>query len=332
MTDAFPLLVTADWLQENLGAVRVLDCTTHMTPQPVGPSKIESGQPDFDRTHIPGAQHVDMVEDLSDPAGEFPYTLPEAEQIEALLSRLGISASDHIVLYTTTHLMVATRAWYVLRALGHRKVSILDGGLEAWTAAGYPVETAADSSKVAGSPGVAGPDGAEQAPGRGATAGLGVIASGESALGSRVADARPSETAPYAASPDASRYASKSDVAAALADGSSVVVNALSAEQYAGAGGAHYGRPGRIPGSVNVPTATILTNDGKSFAPVEAIREQFAAQGVTSGSRVITYCGGGIAATVDAFALALIENDNWAVYDNSLLEWSTDPERPMATD
>lgn len=299
MTDALPLLVASDWLHEHLGSVKILDCTTHMIPQPIGPSKIRSGRPDFDRGHIPEARHVDMVDDLSDPQGRYPYTLPGVEQIGRLLGGFGITESDHIVLYTTTHLMVATRAWYVLRALGHRRVSVLDGGLDGWVAAGYPVVTSDDQtgSKVPSGPGL--PSG--------------------------------SEPASYTASPDPARYASKEDVAAAIGAEDTTVLNALSAEQHAGTGGAHYGRPGRIPGSVSVPAATILTDDGKSFVPADEIRTRFAERGITSRSRVVTYCGGGIAATVDAFALALTGHDNWAVYDNSLLEWSTDPATEMQT-
>ncbi|WP_106850518.1 sulfurtransferase [Blastococcus sp. Marseille-P5729] len=285
MTDQPPALVTASWLNEHLDDVKVLDCTTHMTPQPVGPSKITSGRPDFERGHIPGAQHVDMVEDFSDPDGEYPYTLPGAEQIEALLSRLGITNDDTVVLYTQSHLMVATRVWYVLRALGHKKVAILDGGLQGWGDAGYPVTT-------------------------------------ELAL---------PEPSTYTAHPDAARYASKSDVAAASGSGSTLVVNALSAEQHAGTGGAHYGRPGRIPGSISVPTADIL-RDASSFVDADQIRQRFLDAGVREGTPVITYCGGGIAATVDAFALELTGHDRWAVYDNSLLEWSSDPANPMDSD
>ena len=44
---------------------------------------------------------------------------------------------------------------------------------------------------------------------------------------------------------------------------------------------------------------------------------------------MITYCGGGIAATVDAFALALLGYENVSVYDASLFEWSNDPTLPM---
>lgn len=282
MTDA-PLLVTADWLQQNLAAVKVLDCTTYMSPQPVGPSKITSGRPEFERGHIPGAQHVDMVADLSDPAGEFPYTLPAPDQIAALLGRLGISADDHVVLYAATHAMVATRAWYVLRALGHRRLSILDGGLAAWTASGHPLSTAVQQPVAVH----------------------------------------------YAPAARREHYASRDDVAACGSD--TTVVNALSPEQYAGTGGAHHGRPGRIPGSVNVPAASLLQPDGMTFRPVEEIRETLAAQGVSPERPVITYCGGGIAATVDAFALELTGHRDWAVYDDSLLQWSADERNPMQT-
>jgi thiosulfate/3-mercaptopyruvate sulfurtransferase len=45
---------------------------------------------------------------------------------------------------------------------------------------------------------------------------------------------------------------------------------------------------------------------------------------------VITYCGGGIAASLDAFALHLVGRDDVAVYDGSLMEWTRDPSLPMA--
>lgn len=142
--DAHPLLVAPDWLYHHLDdpAVRVLDCTTWMTPQPVGPSAIASGRPDWQRAHIPGAQHVCMVDDLSDPAGAFPYTLPGDAQIAALLSRLGIGNGHHVVLYAAGQPMVVARAWWVLTTLGHPRVSILDGGLPRWLREGRPVTAA----------------------------------------------------------------------------------------------------------------------------------------------------------------------------------------------
>ena len=116
-----PLLATPEWLHAHLQdpSIRILDCTTWMTPQPVGPSMITSGRPDWAKAHLPGSDHVCMVDDLSDPAGAFPYTLPGETQIAALLARLGIGNAQPVVLYGAAQPMVVTRAWWVLTALGH---------------------------------------------------------------------------------------------------------------------------------------------------------------------------------------------------------------------
>jgi len=281
-----PMLVDADWLQARLGdpALRVLDCTTYMTPQPVGPSRITSGRPDWARAHIPGADHVCMVDDLSDPAGRYPYTLPPDAQLEALLSRLGIGHEHRVVLYGAAHPMVVTRAWWVLSALGHARVSILDGGWEGWTRAGRPVTS----------------EHARRSPAR------------------------------FAAARRAEWIADADDVAGAIAGGAACVLNALSREQFDGRGGAHYGRPGRIPSSVSVPARDLVDYATMRWAPPDRLAARFAAAGITDRSRpVITYCGGGIAASVPFFALRMLGFERVALYDNSLLEWAADPARPM---
>ncbi|MEM7020897.1 MAG: rhodanese-like domain-containing protein, partial [Pseudomonadota bacterium] len=65
------------------------------------------------------------------------------------------------------------------------------------------------------------------------------------------------------------------------------------------------------------------------FADAETLTRHFEEVGVLSAERVITYCGGGIAATTDAFALALLGYTDVSVYDASLFEWSADPALPM---
>lgn len=122
----------------------------------------------------------------------------------------------------------------------------------------------------------------------------------------------------------------KDAVLASLDDGATAVVNCLTEEQHRGTGGAHYGRPGRITGSVSVPAASLFKADG-TFKDADALRAGFADRGIVAGKRVIAYCGGGIAATGDAFALvALLGHDDVAVYDASLQEWATDPRLPMS--
>jgi thiosulfate/3-mercaptopyruvate sulfurtransferase len=65
--------------------------------------------------------------------------------------------------------------------------------------------------------------------------------------------------------------------------------------------------------------------------PLDRVRQHFERAGVLDRPRVITYCGGAIAASFDAFALALLGRRDVAVYDGSLVEWSSDPESPLDT-
>jgi thiosulfate/3-mercaptopyruvate sulfurtransferase len=65
------------------------------------------------------------------------------------------------------------------------------------------------------------------------------------------------------------------------------------------------------------------------FASADDLRAHFEQAGVLSAESVITYCGGAIAATVDAFALALLGYTHVAVYDGSLFEWVADPLLPI---
>ncbi len=113
-----------------------------------------------------------------------------------------------------------------------------------------------------------------------------------------------------------------------VANGGACVVNALSNAQYRGEpGSAHYGRPGRIAGSHNVPWETLVDPSTGCLRSVDEIRNAF--DHVNGDQRIITYCGGGIAASLDAFALHLIGRDDVSVYDASLMEWSADPTLPM---
>ena len=90
----------------------------------------------------------------------------------------------------------------------------------------------------------------------------------------------------------------------------------------------HYGRKGHILGSVNLPYSALLGAQG-CFKPVDELRQLFAPTGALAAKRVVCYCGGGIAATMDALALVLLGHGDVAVYDGSLQEWAADPSLPM---
>ena len=112
------------------------------------------------------------------------------------------------------------------------------------------------------------------------------------------------------------------------ADERQVTINALSPEVYSGKKN-QYGRAGHLPGTHNVYYGTLLDSDAGEFLPAEKLRPLFADSGALKASRVITYCGGGISATMDCLALNLCGQDNIAVYDGSMSEWVRDETLPL---
>jgi thiosulfate/3-mercaptopyruvate sulfurtransferase len=131
----------------------------------------------------------------------------------------------------------------------------------------------------------------------------------------------------FTARPRSTMFVDKAAVQAAMADGSVCTVNALSPEVYAGTGDMHYGRRGHIPGSHNLHYDRLL--DGQRFRPPDDLRAALAETGMLDAPRVITYCGGGISATIDAFACLLSGRDDVAVYDGSMSEWVRDASLPL---
>jgi thiosulfate/3-mercaptopyruvate sulfurtransferase len=120
--------------------------------------------------------------------------------------------------------------------------------------------------------------------------------------------------------------ATKEDVLAAIGKAGVCTVNALRPEQHAGTGGVHYGRRGHISGSINLAAVHHITPDN-TFRPAAELRVMMAP--AMAQPEVITYCGGGIAATSVALVLAMLGYDAVKVYDNSLTEWAADPGLPM---
>ena len=107
-------------------------------------------------------------------------------------------------------------------------------------------------------------------------------------------------------------------------------INALNPEFHTGEGKSRYGRPGRVPNSVNVPARTLIAEDN-SFVGLDTAAEHFRAAGLAPGQKVITYCGGGISATVDNLMLYRLGYDDIATYDASMGEWASDESLPIET-
>jgi len=135
----------------------------------------------------------------------------------------------------------------------------------------------------------------------------------------------------FEATPRAGFFVDKTTVRARIGDPSTVIVNALGPQFHQGLERSRYGRPGRVPGSVNVPAAT-LANADKTLTTLADAEAKFAAQGVTRDKTVICYCGGGISATIDLLMLTQLGYDKLTLYDASMGEWARDPALPIETD
>ena len=262
---------------------RILDATVFLTPAPTAGYRAESGLGKFAQGHIPGAMFLDLVRAASDTSTGLGFSLPPVAQLAGLFGSLGIGDDTEVVLYSTGHMMWATRAWWLFQYCGHANARVLDGGFRAWRDAGLPVST----EKVAPAP--------------------------------RSFHAK--------ANPDL--FVDKDGVLAAIGDAATCTVNALSPDVYAGEGEFSYGRRGHITGSVNLHFDDLLDNG--HFKDADALRAALDAKGLLAAPKVISYCGGGISATVDALACLLVGQSNVAVYDGSMAEWVRDESLPMET-
>ncbi|MDR5784036.1 sulfurtransferase [Caballeronia sp. LZ065] len=137
----YTTLISAANLAERLaaapGSVLVFDCRFDLAAPEAGAAAYAAG-------HIPGAHYLHLDRDLSGAKtgtnGRHP--LPERAALVEKLASFGLDEGRQVVAYDAQGGMVAARLWWLLRWLGHDSVALLDGGLNAWEAAGQPLETA----------------------------------------------------------------------------------------------------------------------------------------------------------------------------------------------
>ena len=130
----YTTLISAKELTHFSGDLRVFDCSADLTNPPAGREQFES-------QHIAGALFADINTDLSshDPAvavngGRHP--LPSREHFAQWLGRMGVGPTTQVVVYDRQGMNFCGRLWWMLKWLGHDAVAVLDGGLQAWKAAG----------------------------------------------------------------------------------------------------------------------------------------------------------------------------------------------------
>lgn len=145
----YTTLISAENLAERLsnapGSVLVFDCSFDLANPDAGEKAYAAG-------HLPGARYLHLDRDLSGAKtgknGRHP--LPERDALVATLAAHGLKQGQQVVAYDAQGGSYAARLWWLLRWLGHDSVAVLDGGLQAWQAAGQKLETAVPPTPAQG--------------------------------------------------------------------------------------------------------------------------------------------------------------------------------------
>ncbi|OHX53930.1 thiosulfate sulfurtransferase [Planococcus salinarum] len=292
--DEIPLIVTTSWLAEHLDdlKLRIVDATVFMKfPEGGGPPNVESGKTSYEQGHIPGAVYADLAGELSDPDSPLPFTVPPRGLFIEKLTELGIGDDTYTVVYDQNALVGET------------------------VAASYWASRLAWQMRYEG---------------------FGRIAILEGGLQKWQAEGRELSKAkvipPKAAFTGKQRpemLATKEDVQKAIEDEQTVLIDSLSPEEFHGNQSADP-RTGHIPSSRNVFFAIHADEQTKELYDDGKLRASFEQIGALDpDKKVITYCGGGIAATWTALLLNKLGQPNVAVYDGSMNEWASDPSCPV---
>lgn len=113
-------------------------------------------------------------------------------------------------------------------------------------------------------------------------------------------------------------------------DPRALLLDARATERYEGRTEPIDARAGHIPGAISAPYAANLRPDGRMKSP-EDLRAHYAALGAGDAERVACYCGSGVTAAHDVFAMHLAGFPDALIYEGSWSDWSADPQRPIAT-
>lgn len=254
------------------------------------------GRQQYMQGHIPGAYFLDTEVDLTGAitpqSGRHP--LPDFTQFRALMLRYGVDQASHVVVYDASQGAMAARMWWLLQWAGFERVSILDGGWQAWLAAHGVIDTHLALPRVSRDMNT------------------------EFSVG-----VSPQQSIMQADQIVAQLKASTSDY---------VLLDARAAERYRGEKEPIDPVAGHIPTALNRPVSENLQENG-CFKPAAQLHTEFKQLlGDVNPESVVHYCGSGVAACHNLFAMNLAGLRGSALYPGSWSEWMTNPDRPRGRD
>lgn len=276
MTSSSPeVLASASSLLASEQSLLFLDATLTLKASELdGPSR-------YAQRHILGARFFDLNQ-VCDQGSPLPRMMPSSSQLASVLRQLEIGPEQQVVVYDQDGLYSAPRAWWMLRCAGHRAVRVLDGGIEAWIAAGGAVTTGLDPAP----PLVLGPsDGACGWPDR--VADHAQVAKALLDPGAVVLDVR-----------SAGRFRGE------LEESNPAL------------------KSGHMPGAINLPYSELVGASGTLVSKAELDQLlQARGLDARQERQWISSCGSGVTACVFALAMAHHHAVEVQIYDGSWSEW-----------
>lgn len=279
----------ANFAKSSAKPLIIFDCTFDLM-------KPELGQQQFDEAHIPGAIYVNLDKHLSaknDPsaASGGRHPLPSRETFAAWLSSIAFTNAHQAVVYDRNGVNYCGRLWWMLKWAGHEAVAVLDGGLQAWQAAGGAVESSQIASK------------------------------------SQKLPFLPSN---YALASELVALTAINTIANNLNKPSQTILDARGAPRFRGEVEPLDPAAGHIPGALNRPFTENIGADGK-FKPAEVLKAEFAKLlAGRDPATVVHHCGSGVSAVPNVLAMELAGFGRQALFAGSWSEWCSDPSRPLA--
>ena len=274
-------LVTTEWLEKNLDSVKIFDASWHM------PSAKRNAKKEYYERHIKAAMFWD-VDEHSDKDSPFPHMMSNSDYWTRMLWSFGIQNDDHIIVYDHSDVYSSCRLWFALKYFGHKKVSVLDGGMQAWLKENRPTsnEVNEDFGKF-----------------------------------SKIEKLNPKIR--YKVHENIEWIKNKKQIDENIKKTTFQTVDARSRERFEGK--ADEPRPGLkrgcIVGSKNIPFKDCINPETNTFKTKDELSKIFTQNKVDASKHIVFSCGSGITACVLGMAYSLISGKNAMIYDGSWSEY-----------
>ena len=274
-------LVSTDWLDRNLNKVKIFDASWHM------PNSNRNAKKEYEEKHIKGAIFWD-VDEHSDKDSPYPHMMSNSDYWTRMLWSFAIKNEDHVVVYDHSDTYSSCRLWFALKYFGHKKVSVLDGGMKKWL-----TENRSTDDKI--------------------NIDLGKF--------SNIDKLNPGNK--YEVKEKTDLIKNKKQIDENLKKNLFQTVDARSRERFEGKIDEPRSglRRGCIVGSKNLPFKDCINSDNNTFKSKEELSKIFIENNIDISKPIVFTCGSGMTACVLGMAYSIISGKSAVVYDGSWSEY-----------